>query len=199
VRAVDGQRLFPRDLMVRRTFASVVVGVLSLAVGMGRAHAQTDPYAKLIGTWAVDSMNGVDDNGLPKTQTIAFSRSGSVLHVTLTTDDGNGPTTLVVDCSAAAVGATRDLCSGQSARCTLHPSADSIMYTLVVRKSGEIIASERGRLVVSQSGTRLRDDYDATRAKLVLSPSGATLLGDYDTTGGSGQLGHHRHVYSKKP
>ena len=185
--------------MVHRTLTLAVMGALAAAVAAARSPGQSDPYAKLIGTWAVDSMNGVDDNGLTRSQTIAFSRSGAVIHVTLTTDDGTGPISLVVNCSPTTAGAIRDLGSGQSARCTLHPSADSILYTLEVRKSGQIIASERGRLVVSNAGTTLRDDYDATRgAKVVATPSGAALRNDSDRTAASGEVGHYRHVYRKQ-
>jgi hypothetical protein len=186
-------------VMIHRTLTLAVMGALAAVAAAVRSPGQSDPYAKLIGTWAVDSMNGVDDNGLPQSQTIAFARSGTVIHITLTTDDGTGPTSLVVNCSPATGGASRDLGSGQSARCTLHPSADSIMYTLEVRKSGQIIASEHGRLVVSNAGTTLRDDYDATRgAKVVATPSGTALRDDSDGAVGSAGLGHYRHVYRKQ-
>lgn len=185
--------------MVHRTLTLAVMGALAAAAATARSRGQSDPYAKLIGTWAVDSMNGADDNGLPISQTIAFSRSGTVIHVTLTIDDGTGPTSLMVNCSAATRGATRDLGSGQSARCRLRPLADSIMYTLEVRKSTQIIASEHGRLVVSNAGTTLRDDYDATRgAKVVATPSGTALRDNSPGAVGAAELGHYRHVYRKQ-
>jgi hypothetical protein len=188
--------------MVGRTLSLAVLGALAASVASARSPGQSDPYAKLIGTWAVDAMAGVDDYGLPQSQTIAFSRSGTVIRVTLTTDDGTGPTSLVVNCSPASGGATRDLGSGQSARCTLHPLADSILYALEVRKNSQIIASEHGRLVVSNAGTTLRDDYESTRgAKVVATPSGTALRDNPDGTVGavgSAELGHYRHVYRKQ-
>jgi hypothetical protein len=185
--------------LAHRTLTLATIGALAAVAAAARSSSQSDPYSKLIGTWAVDSMNGADDYGVPKSQTIAFSRSGTVIHVTLTIDDGTGPTSLVVNCSAATGGAARNLGGGQSARCSLHPLADSIMYTLEVRKDSQIIASERGRLVVSNAGTTLRDDYDATRgAKVVATPSGAALRDNPFGAVGAAQLGHYRHVYRKQ-
>jgi hypothetical protein len=155
-----------------------LVVVALLAAVCANASAQSDPYAKLIGTWSIDSMNGTAYVGQAKTQTVAFRRSGAIVHVAAITDDGQGPTTLLLSCSAATHGAARDLGSGEIARCTFRPAADSILYTLLISKNGETIATERGRLVVSPSGDILRDEYDAT-AK-------------------SGQPGHYRYVYSKK-
>jgi hypothetical protein len=164
--------------MPRLMFSVVSTGIFALASVTGRSRVQSDPYAKLIGTWSIDSMNGSGDLGLPKSQTVAFTRSGAIVRVAATTDDGQGPSTLLLDCSSATHGATRDLGSGQIARCRFRPTADSVMYTLVIRKNGQTIASEHGRLVVSPSGDQLRDEYDATTK--------------------SGQPGHYRHVYSKK-
>jgi hypothetical protein len=152
--------------------------VALLAVVSGNASAQSDPYAKLIGTWSIDSMNGTSYFGQTKTQTVAFKRSGAIVRIAATTDDGQGPSTLLLSCSAATHGATRDLGSGEIARCTLRPAADSIIYSLLISKNGLTIATEHGRLVVSPSGDVLRDEYDAT------------------TT--AGEPGHYRYVYSKK-
>ena len=162
--------------MARRILSLIVAGVLSLAAST-RTRAQSDAYVKLIGTWSLDSMTGPGEGALPKSETLVFSRSGSILRVTATTDEGQGPATTVFDCSSAAGGATRDIGAGQSARCTLHPMADSVRYTLVLRKNGHITGTEHGRLVVSQSGRALRDEYDETS--------------------GSGPAMHRRHVYSK--
>ena len=187
--------------VISRPLAAVAVAAIAAIAAAAAALPsadQGDPYAKLIGTWAVDSMNGVDDAKQPRNQTIAFARAGPVIRVTLTTDDGTGPTSLVVNCSPAAGGARRNLGSGQSARCGLHPVADSILYTLEVRKGSQIIASEHGRLVVFSGGTMLRDDYESTRgATVVATPSGAAVR-DAPGAVGSAELGHYRHVYSKQ-
>jgi hypothetical protein len=157
---------------------SLLFIALLVAAASGNASAQSDPYARLIGTWSVDSMNGAADVGLPKSQTLTFTRSGAIVGVAATTDDGQGPSTLFLNCSSATKGATRDLGSGETARCTFRPTADSVLYTLVISKNGQTTTSENGRLVVSPSGHQLRDEYDAT-AK-------------------AGQPGHYRHIYSKK-
>lgn len=162
--------------MARRTLSLCVVGVLALATST-RSRAQSDPYAKLIGTWSIDSMTGAGEGPLPKSETVAFSRSKPILRVTAISDEGQGPATTVFDCSSARRGTSRDLGDGQSARCTLHPTADSILYTLVIRKKGRITGTEHGRLVVSKSGSVLRDEYDETV--------------------GSGPPMHRRHIYSK--
>ena len=51
------------------------------------------------------------------------------------------------------------------------------MYAIDVTKGGQIVATERGRLVVSGGGKTLRDEYDATS--------------------GAGAATHHRHIYTK--
>ena len=165
--------------MNRMPRLTLALATLALAVVSTKVPAQSDPYGKLIGTWSVDSMNGVNDVGMPKSQTLTLSHEGTAaIRVLAVTVDSTGRSTLDLLCSGASKGATRDIGSGEIARCTFRPTPDSVVYTLVIRKNGQTIASEQGRLVVSRSGSQLRDEYYAPMP--------------------SGQPGHYRHIYTKK-
>ena len=153
----------------------VAVAVASLAAAAPRPTAQSDPFAKLIGTWVMDSTNGPDDKGLPKSEKLVFSRVGAALRITATEDNGQGPSTSGFNCLPAP-GSSTDLGKGQSMRCTIRTTPDSVMYALdLVDSAKKTSPVERGRLVVLKSGL-LRDQYDA------VSESPAT---------------HHRHIYHR--
>ena len=137
--------------------------------------APPGPYGKLIGTWVMDSTNGPDDNGLPKSEILVFARAAAGLRITATEDDGQGAGTSAFDC-ATGRGQTTSA-SGTSTQCTLRPMGDSVLYALDIRHGDSTIATERGRLVVLAAGHVLRDQYDATE--------------------GSRPATHHRHIYSR--
>lgn len=158
--------------MDRRSL-TLVLAFVSVAAAGSRLTAQSDPYAKLIGTWVMDSTNGADDRGLPKSEQLVFSRVGTGLRISATSDVGKGPSTSGFNCSAG--GTTADLGEGRSMRCTIHASPDSVMYALDMIANGKTSPVERGRLVVLPSGL-LRDQYDG------VSSTPPT---------------HHRHIYHK--
>jgi hypothetical protein len=137
--------------------------------------AQSSPPAKLMGTWVMDTTNGPGDKGLPKSETLVFAPETNGFRLTATTDEGKGPSTSMFDCTTA--GATTTLSETQVMLCTIHVTADSVLYTLDVLDKGQTVSAERGRLVISQSGRALRDQYDATA--------------------GSHAPVHHRHIYEK--
>jgi hypothetical protein len=159
--------------MYRRSLTLALAALVSFFAA-SRLTAQSDPYAKLIGTWVMDSTNGADDRGLPKSEQLVFSRVGAGLRITATTDQGKGPSTSGFNCLAG--GAMTDLGKGQSMRCTIKTSPDSVMYALDMIANGKTSPVERGRLVVLPSGL-LRDQYDG------VSSTPPT---------------HHRHIYHKK-
>jgi hypothetical protein len=163
--------------MDRRSLPLFIVGMLSWGIAGGRVAAQSDAYAKLVGTWVMDSTNGPDDKGLPKSETLKFSRVGKALRIAATTDEGTGASSSAFDCLTAAGGGTADVGNGVLTHCLPHPYADSVVYAIDVTKGGQIVATERGRLVVSGGGKTLRDEYDATS--------------------GAGAATHHRHIYTK--
>jgi hypothetical protein len=162
--------------MTRRLAIMAMTGTLALAVSGSPVTAQQGAYAKLAGTWVMDSTTGPDDHGLPKSETLVFSTEGPALRIAATEDNGKGPGTSTFDCTAKA--ATGTAGPGVTTRCTVHPYADSVVYAVDVLKDGKVVAGERGRLVVSPSGTTLRDQYDATS--------------------GAGPATHHRHHYVKQ-
>jgi hypothetical protein len=163
--------------MTRRLAILVIGGILALAVPGQQLTAQPAVYAKLSGTWVMDSTNGPDDHGLPKSETLEFSTAGPALRIAATEDDGKGPGKSTFDCTAK--GATGDMGAGMTSRCTVHAYADSVVYAVDILKAGKVVAGERGRLVVYGGGTSLRDQYDATD--------------------GAGPATHHRHHYIKQP
>ena len=146
--------------MTRRLAIMVVAGTLALAVSSRRLAAQPGVYAKLAGTWVMDSTNGPDDHGLPKSETLVFSNAGQALQIAATTDDGKGPGKSAFECTTK--GAAADAGGGASTHCTVHPYADSVVYAIDILQGGKVVAGERGRLVVSGAGKSLRDEYDAT-------------------------------------
>jgi hypothetical protein len=162
--------------MTRRLTIMTVAGTLALAVAGGRLNAQPGVYARLAGTWVMDSANGPDDHGLPKSETLVFSTVGPALRIAATTDDGKGPEKSAFDCTAK--GGTADAGAGTSTRCSAHPYADSVVYAVDVLQGGKAAAGEHGRLVVLAGGKTLRDEYDATS--------------------GTGPSTHHRHLYTKQ-
>jgi len=162
--------------MDRRSLALSIAAVVSLAASAGRAAAQSNPYAKLIGKWVMDTTNGPDDKGLPKSETLVFSRISGGIRITATEDDGQGPSTSGFNCLAPPSGGLNDQGKGQSIRCTVRPTADSVMYALdAIDSAKKTTPIERGRLVVQSNGL-LRDQYDA--------------MTDTPPT-------HHRHIYRK--
>lgn len=164
--------------MDRRALALFAAGVLSLTALSNRLTAQSGAYAKLVGAWVMDSTNGPDDNGLPKSETLVFSWAGKSLRIAATTDEGTGAGTSAFDCMTTAAGGTTDVGGGVSTHCTPHAYADSVVYAVEVRKGGQVVATEHGRLVISGKGKTLRDEYDATS--------------------GGGAPTHHRHVYTRQ-
>jgi hypothetical protein len=154
----------------------VVTGMLALAVHGQRLSAQPPVYARLSGTWVMDSTNGPDDHGLPKSETLVFSTAGPALQIAATEDDGKGPDKSAFSCTPK--GSTADLGGGLSARCTVHPFADSTLYAVDVLQGGKVVSGERGRLVPLAGGKRLRDEYDASS--------------------GTAPATHHRHIYTKQ-
>ena len=169
--------------MAGRWVTLVPALVLVSAGAGGSSPAQSNPYSKLIGTWVMDSTNGVDDKGLPKSEKLVFSRAGSALRITATEDDGAGPSTSTFNCPAAPAADTTRMGPSMDAVCTIRPTADSVMYSIdMIDKSKsdvvqhwKAIPTERGRLVVQSNGL-LRDQYDA--------------MTDTPPT-------HHRHIYHK--
>jgi hypothetical protein len=165
--------------MDRRSLPLFLVGVLSMGIAGRRMAAQSDAYAKLVGTWVMDSTTGTGDHGLPKSETLVLARMGPSLHIAPTTDWGSGPVSTSFGCATTGVGGVNDLGGGTSSHCTTHASADSIVYALDVSKGGKLVSTERGRLVVSAGGKTLRDEYDAT-----------------DSAGTA--VTHHRHILTKQ-
>jgi len=154
-------------------FAAPLAGVSSQT--LAATKAPTAPSAKLMGKWVMDTTNGADDHGLPKTETLVFAPLNNGFHLTATADDGQGPATSTFDCAPG--GASTTLGANQVMLCTIHLTGDSLLYTVDVLNNGETVSTERGRLVLSASGQTLRDQYDATS--------------------GSAKATHHRHVYAK--
>jgi hypothetical protein len=146
--------------MTRRLAITFAAGALALAVSGGRLAAQPAIYAKLAGTWVLDSATAPDDHGGPKSESIVFSIAGQVLRIDATEDLGKGPVKSGFECSAK--GSLRDAGSGVTTRCSMHPYADSVVYAVDVLQDGKVVSGERGRLVVSGGGKSLRDEYDAT-------------------------------------
>jgi hypothetical protein len=146
--------------MSRRFAIVAVAGTLALAAPAGRLAAQAPIYAKLAGTWVYDSATAPDDHGGPKSESIMFSIVGQALRVDAIEDMGKGPVKSGFECTAK--GTLRDMGSGVSTRCTMHPYADSVVYAVDVLQDGKVVSGERGRLVVSNGGKGLRDEYDAT-------------------------------------
>jgi hypothetical protein len=172
----NGRMSLPSFLDTGMRFSSILarsIGAVVLVVAADRLSAQTAP-AQLMGKWVMDTTNGADDQGLPKSETLVFSRTASGFRITSTTDEGQGASTSGFDCAPA--GATTDLGGGQSMRCTIQITGDSVGYALDLLKGGKTIPTERGRLVVASTGHSLRDQYDALQA-----PKPPT---------------HHRHIYS---
>ena len=156
------------SLTILTAFAALVAGGAPLGA---------QAYSRLTGTWVMDSTNGPDDHGLPKSETLTFTPAAHGFDLTATEDDGQGPQTSKFSCvstpspsgSAGAESATE---------CRLQPMRDSVRYMVDVRQNGKVVATERGRLVVSADGKQLRDQYDATE--------------------GTGAATHHRHIYNKQ-
>jgi hypothetical protein len=163
--------------MLSRSFAPAVAITLTAVATAGHLSAQASAPAKLMGKWVMDTTNGSDDHGLPKSETLVFSPQTGGFHLVATEDDGQGPGTSTFDCAPS--GASTTLSPTQVALCTIHVTGDSVLYTVDVLNNGQTVATERGRLVVSPSGQMLRDQYDATA--------------------GSAKATHHRHMYVKQP
>jgi hypothetical protein len=162
--------------MDRRSLALCLALFIALDAVGGCAAAQPDQYTKLIGTWVMDTTNGPDDNGLPKSEKLVLSRKAAGLRITASEDDGQGASTSAFNCQGSPAGGITDLGKGQSMKCTVHPIADSVMYALdVINGTKKASPVERGWLVVQSNGL-LRDEYDAF--------------------GGSAST-HHRHIYHK--
>jgi hypothetical protein len=159
-----------------RLFAMHGAIALSLFSLAGRLWGQPSPPAKLMGKWVMDTTNGSDDHGLPKSETLVFSTQANGFHLIATTDDGQGPGTSAFDCAPG--GAPTTLSPTQVLLCTIHLTADSVLYMVDVLNNGQTVSTERGRLVVSSSGRSLRDQFDATA--------------------GSAKATHHRHVYERQ-
>jgi hypothetical protein len=164
--------------MDRRSLSLIAMSALTLIALSDRLSAQSDATTKLVGTWVMDSTKGPGDNGLPKSETLVFSRSGSALRITATTDQGKGPSTGSFDCQPASGAAMPATNAGPSTRCTIRVTPDSVIYAIDAVKDGKATPVERGRLVVSAAGPTLRDEYQSN--------------------GATDQANHHRHWYSKK-
>ncbi len=162
--------------MLCRSFACSVAISLTFIATAGHLSAQTNAPAKLMGKWVMDTTNGSDDHGLPKSETLVFSPQTGGFHLVATEDNGQGPGASTFDCAPG--GASTTLSPTEVALCTIHLTADSVLYTVDVLNNGQTVSTERGRLVVSPSGQMLRDQYDATA--------------------GSAKATHHRHVYAKQ-
>ena len=158
----------PLGSLVIRGTAMAALAALPSQLG-----AQSSPPPKLMGTWVMDSTNGPGDRGLPKSETLVFMAEANGFRLTATTDEGQGPSTSTFDCTTG--GATTTLSATQVMLCTIHMTADSVLYTVDVLEKGHTVSAERGRLIVSPSGRMLRDQYDAST--------------------GSHAPAHHRHIY----
>jgi hypothetical protein len=163
--------------MPYRTLARRAAIMLAIVAIAGPVSAQPSPPTKLMGKWVMDTTNGADDHGLPKSERLEFSPQPGGFHLIATTDDGQGPGTSTFDCAPG--GASTTLSPTQVMLCTIHLTADSVLYTVDVLDNGQTVSTERGRLVISPSGETLRDQYDAAS--------------------GSKKATHHRHVYVKQP
>ncbi len=161
--------------MNSRMLGLCIAALVSLAAAGSRPATQSDPYAKLIGTWVMDTTNGTDDKGLPKSETLVFSHVGAGLRISATTDEGKGASTSAFDCLPAPGAGKTDLGDGKSMRCTIQTTPDSVAYSLNMIDNGKITPTEKGRIVVQPNGL-LRDQYAA------LSGWTPTL---------------HRHIYHK--
>jgi len=150
---------------------------LLLVLGAHAVAAQANAYRRIAGTWVMDSTNGPDDHGLPKSETLVFATTPQGVRITATEDDGKGPATSSFNCASVNGSAASAKGNASSTTCTVRATADSVAYALDVRNKGALVATERGRLVVSADGESLRDEYDATDG-----PKPAT---------------HHRHIYNK--
>jgi hypothetical protein len=164
--------------MDRRTLTLVAASALMLTAPFGLLSAQSDYTAKLMGTWVMDSTNGPGDHGLPKSETLVFSRGASGFTITSTSDEGKAPSTGSFDCMTAGAGTATAGSSGTSVRCTIRVTSDSVIYAIDAIKDGKVTPVERGRLVVSSTGRDLRDEYN--------------------TNGGTSSASHHRHIYDKR-
>lgn len=149
------------------------IAIVALAAAGNPLHAQATTLAKLMGRWSMDTTNGADDRGLPKSETLVFAPLPTGFRITATTDDGHGPATSTFDCAPS--GGTTPLGPTDVMLCTIRVVGDSVLYTLDDLKNAQSVSTERGRLVVSSSTHTLRDEYDAT-------------VGSHKPT-------RHRHVY----
>jgi len=129
------------------------------------------------GTWVMDTTNGPDDHGLPKSETLSFAPAATGFRLSVVEDDGKGPSNSAFDCSTADSGAATAMGSGASMRCSVRTTPDSTFYALDMVAGGKIQPVERGRLVVIGEG-RMRDEYDS------MDPAGKPN-------------GHHRHMYGR--
>lgn len=159
-----------------RSLASAGLTIVVLAAAPHPLHAQANPLARLMGRWAMDSTNGVDDHGLPKSETLVFAAQPTGFRITATEDDGQGPVTSTFDCAPG--GGTTQLGPTEVMLCTIRVVGDSVLYTVDDLKNGQSASTERGRLVVGGSNRTLRDEYEAS-------------LGSHKAT-------RHRHVYERQ-
>jgi len=154
----------------------LVVSLFVLGVGADQLSSQPAAYQKLVGTWVMDSTNGTDDHGLPKSEKLVISTTATGIQIVATEDAGQGPGTSTIDCKSKPIAAPSG--TGSSTQCSVRVVGDSVLYALDIRNNGTVVAGERGRLVVRSDGHTMRDQYNATE----------------DTKPAT----HHRHIYSKQ-
>jgi len=167
---------------MRRLNVVVVCGVALLGVTAVRLSAQTGDYRRVVGTWVMDSTNGPDDHGLPKSEKLVITTTTrgiqTGIQILVTEDDGSGPSTSTLDCRSALAPAPAPSASGSAVQCAVSTAGDSVMYAVKSFQNGDLVAAEQGRLVVLSGGRWMRDEYDAVEA-------------------GGRPATHHRHVYRK--
>jgi hypothetical protein len=165
---------------MRRLDVLVACGVVLLLCTAVRLSGQTGDYGRVVGTWVMDSTNGPDDHGLPKSEKLVITTTTraiqSGIQIVVTEDDGRGPSTSTLDCRSARAPAPST--SGSATQCTVSTAGDSLMYQVMSFSNGDLVAAEQGRLVVLSGGRWMRDEYDAVE-------------------GGGKPATHHRHIYRK--
>jgi hypothetical protein len=151
----------------------IVVG-LGVAIPSARLTAQSDPIAKLVGTWVRDSATGPDDRAPPNGETVGFSRVGAMLRLIEKLGPAAHPTP-PLDC---AIGRAAPKPGAEGSRgCTMSVAGGAVDYFVWHSASGKIVPEERGHLVPSADGRSLRDEFEGYH------PDAKTS--------------HHRHVYHR--
>lgn len=152
---------------------------LALLAGLAFVNAsrpaQSDPLARLTGTWIRDSATGPDDAKVPMGGVVILGRDGTTLRLTEKASLTANPT-VELDCRLARSKAARPLnVSGRG--CALTIEEGRAGYAVYLVKDGKAVDLERGVLVVATDGVRFADEFTQHEA--------------------GGAVTRHRHVYRK--